>query len=71
MCPSRSVPDDEPAISELQEKVLGLLEDAGIPTETNDKIMALIDAAEWEQHREAFEKQMNDEMEYWSQRSPE
>ena len=30
----------------LQEAVLGLLEDAGINTETNDKIMALIEEAE-------------------------
>jgi hypothetical protein len=32
--------------SELQESVLGLLEDAEIDTETCDKIMALIEAAE-------------------------
>jgi hypothetical protein len=38
--------DDAGAVSDLQEAVLGLLEDAGIPTETNDAIMKLIDAAE-------------------------
>ena len=32
--------------SPLQEAVLELLEDAGIPTETNDQIVALIEAAE-------------------------
>lgn len=30
------------AVSELVEKVLGLLEDAGIPTDINDQIVALI-----------------------------
>lgn len=38
--------DDAPAISELQEKVLLLLEEYGVPTDTNDKIVALIEAAE-------------------------
>lgn len=37
---------DEVGISELQEKVLELLEQYGVPTDTNDKIMALIEAAE-------------------------
>ena len=47
MCPSRSVPDvADDGVTELQDKVLGLLEDAGIPTETNDEIMRLIAAAE-------------------------
>ena len=32
--------------TELQEKILELLEAAGIDTETNDKIMELIDTAE-------------------------
>jgi hypothetical protein len=47
MCPSRGLPDvaDE-GVTKLQEDVLGLLEDAGIPTETSDNIMALIAAAE-------------------------
>ena len=35
-----------PAISPLQEAVLSLLEDAGISTDTCDKIMALIEEAE-------------------------
>lgn len=50
-------PDIAP--SELQETVLGLLEDAGIPTATNDQIMRLISNAEssineaaWERHCE-------------------
>jgi hypothetical protein len=36
----------EPAVSDLEEKVLGLLEDGGIDTATNDQIVALINAAE-------------------------
>lgn len=40
---SESPRDEEPAISELEETVLGLLEDAGIDTNTNDAICALID----------------------------
>lgn len=35
-----------PHISELEDKVLGLLEEAGIPTAINDRIMALIQAGE-------------------------
>lgn len=38
--------DTDDAISDLQEKVLTLLEEAGIPTETNDRIVRLIDDAE-------------------------
>lgn len=47
--------------TKLQEDVLGLLEDAGIPTETNDQIMKLIENAEqslaeaaWERHQESL-----------------
>jgi hypothetical protein len=47
MCPSRSTPfDADDGVTLLQEKVLDLLEMAGIPTETNDKIMEMISAAE-------------------------
>lgn len=71
-CPSRSTPEVADAgISELQEKVLGLLEDAGIPTKTNDAVLALIDAAEWEQHRKDLQRQEDAEAKYWSERSPE
>lgn len=46
-CPFISIPDiADDGITDLQERVLGLLEDADIPTETNDRIMALIAAAE-------------------------
>jgi hypothetical protein len=38
--------DDATDPSDLQETVLELLEAAGIETATNDKIMALIEAAE-------------------------
>lgn len=38
-------PEDD-NISELQEKVLELLELYGVPTATNDQIIALIEAAE-------------------------
>lgn len=38
--------DGEPAISDLEEAVLGLLEEAGIDTATNDAIVKLINAAE-------------------------
>lgn len=45
--PSFYYPGEEPdGATELQEKVLGLLEDAGLPTETNDAVMKLIDGAE-------------------------
>lgn len=49
--------DDAVDPSALQEAVLGLLEEAEIDTDTNDKIMALIEAAEvkkasWEHERE-------------------
>lgn len=47
MCPSRGLPDAaDDGVTDLQEKVLALLEVAGIPTATNDAIMKLIDAAE-------------------------
>ena len=36
----------EPGISDLEEKVLMLLEEAGIDTATNDAIVKLINAAE-------------------------
>lgn len=36
----------DPYISDLVEKVLGLLEEAGIDTATNDQIVALIEQAE-------------------------
>lgn len=62
---------DEPPYSELQEKILGLLEEAGIPTATNDQIIKLIDAAEWEQHRQSQEAQVEAEAKYCSERSPE
>lgn len=39
-------PDDIPAPSDLVEAVLGLLEDAFVPTEINDKIVELIEG--WE-----------------------
>jgi hypothetical protein len=39
--------------SPLQEAVLELLEDAGIPTEVNDQIVALIEAAEIACHNAA------------------
>lgn len=46
-CPSRSNPygaDD--GVTDLQEAVLGLLEEAGIPTDKNDRIIELIAAVE-------------------------
>jgi hypothetical protein len=43
----------EVPISDLQESVLQLLEDAGLDTETNDEIMKLIEIAE---HRLAVER---------------
>lgn len=47
MCPSRGNPRDaDDGVTNLQEAVLGLLEEAGIPTETNDRIIELIAAAE-------------------------
>jgi hypothetical protein len=61
----------EDSISDLQERVLSLLEDAGIPTKTNDAILALIEAAEWEQHRDDLQRQEDAEAKYWSDRSPE
>lgn len=44
--------DDEPPISPLQEVILELLEDAGFDSETNDKIIDLIAAAELKKARE-------------------
>ena len=44
--PYRTPFDDEPPVSELQDTILGLLEDAEIDSETNDTIMKLLDAAE-------------------------
>lgn len=38
--------DQDDGVTKLQEDVLGLLEDAGIPTAVNDKIMKLIAEAE-------------------------
>lgn len=40
----------------LQEAVLGLLEDAGIPTATNDEIMKLIEEAELSLAEKAYER---------------
>lgn len=37
---------DEPGVSELQERILDILEDAEIDTATNDAIMKLLDKAE-------------------------
>jgi hypothetical protein len=53
MCPSLTVPVIYDDISTLQEKVLELLEAAGIPTETNDRIVKLIEAAEAEMFADA------------------
>lgn len=39
--------DPGPEPSELEDAVLGLLEDAGIPTAVNDQIMKLIQDAEF------------------------
>lgn len=39
--------------SPLQEAVLELLENAGMPTKTNDQIVALIETAEIAMHRAA------------------
>jgi len=54
---SPDVPDIAP--SELQEAILGLLEEAGIRTEFNDRIIKLVEEAEqckaeadWERHYE-------------------
>jgi hypothetical protein len=38
--------DQDDGVTELQDKVLELLEEADIPTEVNDKIMKLISDAE-------------------------
>jgi hypothetical protein len=46
---------EENSISDLQEAVLGLLEDAGIDHGTNDSIIGLIAAAERRMHLEARE----------------
>lgn len=40
--------DQDDGVTELQGAVLGLLEDAGIDTETNDAVLKLICAAEQE-----------------------
>jgi hypothetical protein len=48
--------NEEVSISDLQETVLGLLEDAGIDQVTNDSIIALIAAAERRMYLEAREK---------------
>lgn len=54
MCPSHTIPDvADDGVTDLQERVLGLLEDAGVPTDTNDRIMALIAAAERQQSQDA------------------
>lgn len=39
-------PFDQDGVTELQDKVLELLEEAGIPPEVNDKIMKLVSDAE-------------------------
>lgn len=49
---SRTPYDEDDGVTELQEKVLELLENANIPTETNDKIITLIAAAELELYTE-------------------
>lgn len=36
----------EPGVSDLQEKVLMMLEASGLPTETNDAVMKLIEGGE-------------------------
>ena len=42
-CPSHRTPfDEDDGVTMLQEQILSLLEDAGIDTETNDKIIALV-----------------------------
>lgn len=38
--------DEEEDVSELQDKVLGILEDAGIPTAFCDQIIKILDEAE-------------------------
>jgi hypothetical protein len=48
LCPSRGTPDEDYYISPLQDRVLELLEAAGLSTETNDRIVELIAAAERE-----------------------
>lgn len=47
----------------LQEAVLGLLEDAGIPTTTNDEIMKLIEEAEIGLCERAYERHQEHLME--------
>lgn len=44
-------PSQDDGVTELQDNVLGLLEDAGIPEATNDAIMKLIADAEYALHR--------------------
>lgn len=39
-CPTP--PDEDDGVTELQEKVLILLEEAGLPTETNDAVIELV-----------------------------
>ncbi|AFU88206.1 hypothetical protein CcrColossus_gp336 [Caulobacter phage CcrColossus] len=47
MCPSRSNPfDGDDGVTKLQDDVLGLLEDAGLPTDINDQIMLLVQTGE-------------------------
>ncbi len=54
-------PHDEPDyVTELQEQVLGLLEAAGIDTETNDKIVSLI----WQAERRMIQQQETDSAEH-------
>lgn len=49
MCPSRArSPYEADDVTELQDSVLMLLEDAGIPTDVNDQVVALIAQAERE-----------------------
>lgn len=50
LCPSRgNTPyDSDDGITPLQDQVLDLLEDAGIPPKVNDQIMAIIARAERE-----------------------
>jgi hypothetical protein len=51
--------DEEPGISELEDAVLGILEEAGVSSEVNDKVMKLINDAEKEHDalRQTFDLQ--------------
>ena len=58
MRPPTHAEQEMPAPSDLVDKVLGLLEEAGVPTEINDKIVDLIEAWEWP-HRQTAEQSGN------------